>query len=452
MSDTEYTETLQERVVRTLAANDLEAVVHHLEGVHPSDLADVLESLDSVEQQAALLRALPPDAASEALTELELEEDRAILLSALEPAESAGLISEMADDDAADVIAEMEPEEREAVLAKLSIDERGELEGLLRYGEETAGGIMTTSVVTLHGGLSAAEAIETVRHMGREMDDFFTVFVTDAGGRLLGTVPLGNLILADPTDEVETLVEPVLASVTPEEDQEEAGRLMSRYNLVSLPVITPDGVLLGRITFDDVIDVIEAERTEDILKLAGVDEDEELAGGWQDAVRSRLPWLMLNLLTSSLAATVVLAFQATIEAEITLAFLMPIIAALGGNTGTQALAVTVRRLTLSAGTERDRPWNVVKKELAVGLVNGAALGVLGAFLGFIVAGSPMLGLVVLLAMWGNMVVAGFAGAFVPTLLARLGVDPAVASSVFVHTFTDLVGFFLLLGLATMLLL
>lgn len=445
-------DALKDRIVRSLSVGDLESVVIQLAGLHSSDLADLLENLETVEQRAAVLRALPPEAASHAVTELELGEDRADLLAALEPSESAELISEMADDDAVDVIAEMQPDEREAVLAKLPDDERGELEGLLRYDEETAGGIMTTSLVTLHGRLSAEEAIETVRRLGREVDDFFTVFVTDVAGRLLGTVPLGDLILADPTDEVETLVEPVLASVTPDVDQEEVGRLMSRYNLVSLPVLSAEGLLLGRVTFDDVIDVIEAERTEDILKMAGVDEDEELAGGWRDAVRSRLPWLVLNLFTSSIAATVVLAFQSTIEAVITLAFLMPIIAALGGNTGTQALAVTVRRLTLSAGTERDRPWNVVKKEFAVGLVNGAVLGLLGAVLGFMVSGTPMLGLVVLLAMWGNMVVAGFAGAFVPTLLSRIGVDPAVASSVFVTTFTDLVGFFLLLGLATALLL
>ena len=444
--------TLLERVLSGLEADDLTALAAELADLHPSDLADLLEGLEDVDRQARLVRALPADLASEALTEMDLGDERASLFAALAPAESAELISEMADDDAADVIAELEPEEREAVLSELPAEERGELEGLLRYEEDTAGGLMTTSLVALHGQLTAAEAIEHVRTRGREVEDFFTVFVTDGGGRLLGTVPLGDLILADPREEVENLVEPVLASVAPEEDQEEVGRLLARYNLVSIPVVTADGRLLGRITFDDVIDVIEAERTEDILMLAGVDQEEELAGGWRDAVRSRLPWLLLNLFTASIAASVVLLFQGLIEQETKLAFLMPIIAALGGNTGTQALAVTVRRLTLAEGADLTRPLRAVRKELAVGLVNGAAIGVLGGVLGLMVSGSAELGIVVLLAMWGNLVVAGFAGAFVPSLLQRWGVDPAVASSVFVTTFTDLVGFFLLLGLASTLLL
>ncbi len=440
--------TLVDRVRAALDAGDVTPVADELVALHASDLADVLESLDGVEGKVALLRHLPSDLASDAVTELELGDERALLFAALAPEVGAELISEMADDDAADVIAELEPEEREAVLAELPDEERGELEGLLRYGEETAGGLMTTSLVAIQHHLSAQQAIEAVRQRGREVEDFFAVFVTDAGRRLLGTVPLDDLILADPDTPVEQLVEPVLASVEPDVDQEEVGRLLAHYNLVSLPVVSDIGALLGRITFDDVIDVIEAERTEDILKLAGVDQEEELAGGWWDAVQSRLPWLLLNLFTASIAASVVLLFQDVVDAELTLVFLMPIIAALGGNTGTQALAVTVRRLTLAGRSGYDRPWRAVGKEAVVGLVNGAVLGVFGAVLGLMVKGSPRLGLVVLLAMWGNLVVAGFAGAFVPTLLARRGVDPAVASSVFVTTFTDLVGFFLLLGLAT----
>jgi magnesium transporter len=196
-----------------------------------------------------------------------------------------------------------------------------------------------------------------------------------------------------------------------------------------------------------VIDVIEAETTEDILKFGGVSGEEELRGGWLDAVKSRLPWLFVNLLTAFAASFVVILFQGTIKALPLLAAWMPIVAGMGGNTGTQALAVTVRRLALSRGTESDR-WSVVRKELLVGIGNGFAIGLAVSTVAAVVNGSPMLGGVVMLAMWGNLAVAGFAGAFVPTVLERLGVDPAVASSIFVTAFTDMCGFFLLLGLAT----
>jgi magnesium transporter len=265
---------------------------------------------------------------------------------------------------------------------------------------------------------------------------------------------LDDLILADPLQPVKEMVEPVLASVSPDEDQEEVGRLMSRYNLPSIPVVDRGEVLLGRITFDDVLDVIEAEQTEDILRLVGTSDEEEIRGSWSDTVQTRLPWLALNLLTASVAACVIWFFRDTVESIILLAVLAPIIAALGGNAGTQALAVTVRRISLAGeGEIGGGPYRAVRKELLVGMTNGAVLGAAIALASLVIpGGNPRLGAVVLLAMWGNLIVAGFAGSFVPTVLNRFGVDPAVASSVFVHAFTDLIGFFLLLGLATALLL
>jgi magnesium transporter len=238
-------------------------------------------------------------------------------------------------------------------------------------------------------------------------------------------------------------------TVSPDVDQEEVGRLLGRYNLAAIPVVTDEGVLLGRITFDDVIDVIESEQTEDILMLAGVPDEDELRHNWIESVTTRLPWLMLNLATAAIAASVILVFKDLIEKELTLAFIAPIIAALGGSSGTQSLAVTIRRITVQgSGSAR----GFVAKEILIGLVNGAVLGSGVALLAFLIDGSVMLGVVVLLAMWGNQIVAGFAGAFIPTTLDRAGIDPSIASSVFVHTLTDLLGFFLLLWLASHLLL
>lgn len=419
--------------------------------MHPSDIADFVASVPSESTQLEVLAALPDEVASETLAEMEEYEDRAELLSALDDKRGAALLQELADDDAADLLGEMEPDDRDRMLAALPRSEAVEIRDLLRYDEETAGGLMTTALVSVAAESSAGDAIAEIRRQGREVEDFYSVFVVDDRNRLRGTVPLADLILADPRAPVESLVEPISAVTTPDTDQEEVGRIMGRYNLVSMPVVGRDGVLLGQITFDDVIDVIEAETTEDILKLAGVSDEEELQAGWLDSVRSRLPWLTLNLVTAGLAALVILRFEGLVAQFAFLAFLMPVIAALGGNTGTQALAVTIRRIAVGDGLGTHH-FPAVGKELLVGLVNGLVLGALFAVFAYLWwGGDPRIGVVVLLAMWANIIVAGFAGALIPTVLDRLGVDPAVASSVFVHTLTDLVGFVMVLSLASALL-
>ena len=420
-------------------------------GMHPSDIADLVASVASETRQLEILEALPDEVASETLAEMEEYEDRAELLSALDSKRGAALLQELADDDAVDLLGEMEPGDRDRMLAALPSTEAGEIRDLLRYDEETAGGLMTTALVSVSAESSAAEAIAEIRRQGREIEDFYSVFVVRDRNRLRGTVPLADLILADPETSVESLVEPILAVVHPDTDQEEVGRVMGRYNLVSIPVVAEKGALLGQITFDDVIDVIEAETTEDILKLAGVSDEEELKAGWLESVRSRLPWLTLNLVTASVAASVILQFEAVIGQWTFLAFLMPVIAALGGNTGTQALAVTIRRIAVGDGLGPNH-FEAVGKEVLVGLFNGFVLAVVFSVFAFLhEGGDPRIGLVVLVAMWSNIIVAGFAGALIPTVLDRLGVDPAVASSVFVHTLTDLVGFAMVLTLASALL-
>ncbi len=449
--------SVKERVRPFLEARRVDELARLLTEIdlHPSDVADLLESLDDVGAQVALIRALPAELASEALAEMEDGDDRADLLATLEPAKGAELLHELADDDAADLIGDLEPEDAAAILAALPIEDAADLRGLLEYDEETAGGLMTTELVAVRAEMSASEAIDEVRRQGQEVEDFYAIFVVDDDRVLRGSVPLGELILAHPDTPVADLVHEVPVTLTPDVDQEEVGRQLSRYNLVSVPVVGARGELLGRITFDDVIDVIEAEQTEDILRLAGVSDEEEVRGDWQESVRSRLPWLFVNLLTAAAAASVVFLFGDTLEEIWYLAAIMPIIAGMGGNSGTQALAVTIRRIALSDGPLQQKS-DAVMKELLVGLVNGIALGLVAAAVAWAAVVSrgldPHLPVVVLFALWGNIVVAGFAGAFVPTVLDRYGIDPAVASSVFVTTLTDLVGFMLLLGLASRLLL
>ncbi|HEU4559537.1 MAG TPA: magnesium transporter [Longimicrobium sp.] len=440
------------RIRDLLEGSDAPALHDALIELHPSDLADLLEALDD-DERTAVLRALAdePALAAEALAEMEPGEHPEESLASLGSEQMGDILAELAVDDAADIIGDMDPDDQVRALASLPRAEAGEIRELMRYHEESAGGIMTTELVAVPVSLTMAETIDEVRRQAQEVAEIWVVFVVDAGGLLLGYLPLQTLVTAAPDARVDELVLPPVAAVLPDTPQDEVGRVLSRYNLSVVPVVDAEGRLLGGVTFDDVIDVVEMEATRDILALGGTSGEEELRGGWWDATRARLPWLFVNLLTAFAASSVVIAFQGTVAALPLLAAWMPVIAGMGGNTGTQALAVTVRRLALSQESA-GRRWSVVGKEVLVGLGNGLAIGIIVALVAYLLNQNAMLGLVVLIAMWLNLAVAGFAGAFVPIVLERLKVDPAVASSIFVTTFTDMCGFLLLLGLASQLLL
>ena len=426
-----------------LRAGRMEEFVKRALTMEPADLADVLSSLDEAERLTAV-RALPPEISGEALVEMPEEEHAEDTLAALEPEHAAEIVEEMADDDAADILQELEPEEQERILSE--VEDRADVDRLLAYDEESAGGLMTTHLVTVRDAATAGEAIEEIRRQAEEAEGFYQVFVVDDEGHLKGLLPLKELVTSPVNRPVREFMEAADISVTPDRDQEDVARLMARYNLPSVPVVDAGGKLLGRVTFDDVIDVVEAETTEDLLQFGGVSADEELGARWTGAVKSRLPWLYVNLLTAFAAASVVLVFSNAIQQLKWLAVFMPVIAGMGGNAGTQALAVSVRRIALGqvpAGSE----GRIVGKEMLVGLVNGFSNALVAGAIGWLAAG-PQFGAVVALAMTANLAVAGFAGAFVPLLLERLKIDPAIASSIFVTTFTDMCGFFLLLGLAT----
>jgi magnesium transporter len=431
-------------VEEALAAGDEVSLRDVAETLHPSDVADLLERLDEP-GRLRLLTHLPAEVASEALAEMEEVERPGELLTHLDAGRVAELVGELADDDAADLIGDLGPEDQARVLS--SVEESGDIQELLHYPEETAGGIMTQELVAVSSRLTAAEALEDIRRQAPDVGEFWSIFVVDPDRSLRGVVTLQALVLSDPGRPILEITEEPPAVVHVEMDQEEVGRILSRYNQASIGVVDPLDRLVGRITFDDVIDVIEAETTEDILRFASVSEEEQVRGEPRDAVRSRLPWLVVNLFTAVLAASVVYLYQGSIEIMPMLAVVMPIIAGMGGNAGTQALAVTVRRIAIADESLSER-WSVVGKEVLVGLANGLVIGLVVAGAGLLVDGRVAFGLVVMLAMWGNLVVASSMGAFIPIFLESLGVDPAVASSIFLTTLTDLCGFFLLLGLAT----
>ncbi len=437
-----------ERMAELVRQGEIATFVRIAEDFDPADLADVLASLDEA-QRVVAVQALPPELASQALAELPEEAHPGDTLAALDPEKAAEIVEELEDDDAADILGELDPEKQEQILSTL--EHRAEVDRLLRYDEETAGGRMTTHVVTVRDTDTVAEAVEEVRRQAEEVENLYEVFVVDADRRLVGLLTFKDLVISRQDRRVREVMSDADVSVPPGLDQEEVARLMARYNLPSVPVVDEAGRLLGRVTFDDVTDVLEAEATEDLLKFGGVSPDEELAAGWTSAVRSRLPWLYVNLLTAFVAGGVVWLFQDTVRRTVALAAWMPIIAGMGGNAGTQALAVTVRRLALGL-IPRDILVRVVGKEVLVGMVNGLSIGLVVGIVASFLGEGIMLGVVVFLAMTGNLLVAGFAGAFIPVVLERAGIDPAIASSIFVTTFTDVCGFLLLLGLAGWLLL
>ncbi|HEX9580420.1 MAG TPA: magnesium transporter [Gemmatimonadales bacterium] len=437
-----------DELLRVAESGEITRFLREAQRLHPSDLSDVLAQLDP-QVRLRLVQSLPPDVVSEALAEMEDEEHPEAVLAALNPEQAADIVEELGPDDAVDLIAELPPETASGILA--SVAHRADLERLLRYDESTAGGLMTTELVAVPDDVTAAAAIEEIRRQGEEVESFYQVYCVGEGRHLTGVLSLQHLVLARPDRPVREIMDPPPAVATTTLDQEEVARLMARYNVPALPVVDHDGVLLGRVTFDDVIDVVEQESTEDLLRFGGVSGTEHLGGGWWAAARLRLPWLFVNTLTALLAASVVWAFRDAIDALVLLAVYMPIVAGQGGNAGTQALAVTVRRLALGQ-IPRGHEWTVVSKELAVGAFNGVAVGTAVGLVAALVGGTPELGLVVTLAMWANLIVAGLVGSVVPLVLHRLGADPAIASSIFVTPVTDACGFLFLLGLATWVLL
>lgn len=435
--------------VKHFLASSLEQAKPLLRHLHPSDIAQILEEV-SPETRSRIIRLLPVETASEALVEMDEESRPEELLMQLTPSQAAKIIEELDPDDAADLLAQIPIKHLRQIMSRLQDEESSQITQLMTYDEESAGGIMTPELLKVPHDFSKREAMEEVLRISDEMEDFYVIYVVDENDVLLGTVSINDLIRAKPWTKVRELIDEECVKVHVDTDQEEVARMISKYNLAAIPVVDSGGKLLGRITFDDVMDVLEEESTEDILRIAGVSEDEELRGSWINAVKSRLPWLLINLITAFMAGLVISNFSDTIDKIVIIASFMPIVAGVAGNSATQALAVTIRRISTDR-VDSKQNFRVVLKELSVGLVNGLLLGAIVGAAAFFLGGNPMLGLVVYLAMIGNLLIGAFAGSAIPLFLHRIKVDPAVASSILMTALTDILGFTLLLGLATVIL-
>jgi magnesium transporter len=413
---------------------------------HASEIAILFESLTKEDRQR-IINLLSVEIASEVISEMHEESHPEELLIQLHPDKRTEIVEELDYDDAADIISQLEDDDQREVLGDLNEDDASSIRNLLSYREDTAGGLMNTEFIRINLNLTKKDAIDEIIRQSEDMEEFYTIFVVDDHDIFQGIVSLKDLLKAKGNLQISELVKAEVAWVSPDTDQEEVARLISQYNITSIPVLARDMKLLGRVTFDDVIDVLEDENTEDILKISGVSEDEELSGNWIEAVKSRLPWLVINLATAFMASAVVRFYEPTLEKIAVLTAYMTIIAGMGGNAATQALAVTVRRISLYDLTDQ-QAYRTVLKEFTVGMINGAATGLIVLVFSLLFDSNPLMGLVIFLAMTGNLIVAGVAGASIPLFLKRVGIDPAVASSIIITTFTDIFGFFLLLGLAS----
>ncbi|MEZ5290284.1 MAG: magnesium transporter [Vicinamibacterales bacterium] len=419
-----------------------------LQKQHPADLGQIFGELHEGERTAAfnMLVERQPKLAMESASELGPERGAA-LLAGRSAEEIAKLVQEIPSDDAAALVDHLPEDLSNEVLELMRRREAGQVESLLDYAEQTAGRIMNPNVFALTEDLTVAEAVAALqRAINVEM--VFYLYVVDARRHLVGVTSLRRLLLVSPETPLKRIMTPDVFSVRVDTDQEEAARLVASYNLLAIPVVDEENKLAGVITVDDVIDVLKDEATEDLYRLAGVSGDERVETPAWDALKKRLPWLGVNLGTAFLAASVVAAFEDTISRVTALAVFMPIVAGMGGNAGTQTLTVIVRGLALGelSGANARK---ALFKEAAIGFGNGTALGLVAALVAWLTKGDPMLGLLLGMAMICNMLVASTAGTLVPLGLKVMKVDPALASSVFITTFTDVVGFASFLGLATM---
>lgn len=412
---------------------------------HPADIADELEDLPE-ETALKILRQLPREIEVDSLEEME-PKDSAELLGDLGIEEAAKILEKMAPDNAADLLEELTHHKQEALLDAMKIKASQVLSTLLAYPEDTAGTIMSPEVISLPKDMSAEEAIEELRRKAEKAETINYVYVTDQKERLLGVLSLRNLTLASPDTKLEDILNPEVHTLQADMDREEVARLFDKYDYLALPVVDDENHLLGVVTVDDIIDVIQEEVTEDIHGMVGVSGEESVFSPWTFSFKKRLPWLYINLATAFIAASVVGAFQNTIDKLTTLAVFMPVVAGMGGNAGAQALAVTVRGLALGE-IDPQQGKKALIKEVTVGCLNGIAIGVVVGILAFVWQGRFFLGVVAGVAMLLNLIMAGIAGVVIPLGLKALGQDPALASSIFVTTVTDIMGFLFFLGLAT----
>lgn len=419
-----------------------------MEPLHAADIADLLEQINA-HDRAQLIHLYGGEFDGEILTELE-ESVREEVIPILNPQVLAEAVRDLETDDVVDLVEDLEEPQQEAILEVLEDADRVAVEQALAYPENSAGRLMQREVVMAPEHWNVGQAIDFLRESKSLPDQFYHIVLVDPRLKPIGNVTLGKLMGARRAVLLTTLMEEMFQVIPVDQDEEDVAYAFNQYHLISAPVVDADDRLVGVITIDDAMVVLDDEHEEDILRLAGVGES-SLSDRVKDTIKRRLPWLAVNLITAILASMVIAQFEATLTKFVALAVLMPIVASMGGNAGTQSLTVAVRAIATKDLTGSN-VWRVIRREVLVGLVNGIIFALVMGLVGLVWFGSGALGLVIAVAMVINMVVAGLAGTVIPVLLEKAGIDPALASGAFVTTVTDVVGFLAFLGLATSVLL
>ena len=416
-----------------------------IEFIHPVDILEVIHEYKADEDQ--IMKRLPSEILAEIVDEEE-DEEKYGLLSHFSDTEQRVILEEMSSDEITDLVSVLDEVESEEVLSKMNVEDRQEVRALLSYDPETAGGLMATEFICLSDQMSVMQTLLYLQKEAQDAEMAYYLYVVDQNKVLTGVVSLREIVAHSFETLIRDIANPNVISVPAPTDQEEVARIFSKYNFLMMPVVDEQDRILGVITVDDVMDIIEEENTEDIHRLAQINEEEKVDGSLIESLKSRLPWLFINLLTAFLASSVVAVFSGTIEKVVALAAVNPIIAGMGGNAGTQSLTIVVRGIALGELTG-ENARRVFFKEFGVGVLSGVSIGLVVALICGLMQRNPIFGLVVGLAMLLNMAFATIAGYAVPVILKKINVDPALASSVFVTTVTDVLGFFFFLGLATL---
>ena len=413
---------------------------------HPADIAELIDALEE-EKKKKLFGLLQVETASDVIMEID-EISRELIVEDISQDKLTQIVDDMESDDATDLISELPQEQAQRILSDIDKEDSEEVQELLQYGEETAGGIMQLELVAVPRSVTVRDAIEQIRSHAHEVEDLHNVFILDEGEKLVGVLPLRKLILASPDSLIEPIMDAATINVTPDVDQEEVAEIFRKYDIVSLPVVDHVGKLLGRIMVDDVVDVIEQEDSEDIMKMAGIPEEDLVYGSRIFAIsRARLPWLITNLFGGLLTGYLMWLFRVALHEALALVTFIPVITAMGGNIGIQSSSIMIRGFAIGR-VDFNNLRRFLFNEIRIGLIMGIACGTLAGCAAVFWHKDPFLGPIVALAMVTGITVAAAMGTLIPAFFKKIQIDPAIASGPFVTTANDIVGIVIYLGIAT----
>ena len=414
--------------------------------LHPADIADLIDALDE-DKKKKLFGLLQVETASDVIMEID-EISRELIMEDISQDKLTQIVDDMESDDATDLISELPEEQAQQILREIDREDSEEVQELLKYDKETAGGIMQLELVSVPESVTVKDAIEQIRSSAGEVEDLHNVFIVNGGKKLVGVLPLRKLILASPDGLVKSIMDSAVINVTPEVDQEEVAEIFRKYDMVSLPVIDHEGTLLGRILVDDVVDVIEKEDSEDIMKMAGIPEEELIYGGHVFEIsRARLPWLITNLFGGLLTGYLMWLFRITLHEVLALITFIPVITAMGGNVGIQSSSIMIRGFAVGR-VDFNNLRRILFKEMKIGLIMGIACGIVAGCAAMLWHKDPLLGPIVALAMVTAITTAASMGTLIPAFFKKMNIDPAIAAGPFVTTANDIVGILIYLGIAT----